>query len=184
LSLQCRLEQCTKEFLDAVESLQNNNNAKIILEFGLQTIIPDEMKVIGRINNIRKIERLLNEEIHPRKLWYEISIIYGLPLQTLDSFQTTIEWIQNRTLKPYATIRAFPLMILRGTGLDSVNIKEQFSLIEDANLANEVFLNEANIKQQNVDYKRQLSNIPHVISSNTFTRNDWIKMCKIAYSLT
>lgn len=148
LSLQCRLEMVTPEFLDALEGLN------IFLEFGLQTVVPDEYKAIGRPNNLRKAD-LVIRELHKRNIDFEISLIYGLPLQTLASFKESINWCQERGV---TQIRAWPLMLLRGTPLYEEKLRYGF--------------------KESVD-----QSIPIVIAGNSFTEDEHKEMAILAEGL-
>ncbi|MBL8695655.1 MAG: radical SAM protein [Planctomycetes bacterium] len=147
LSFQCRFESITEEFLDACSSLS------VCLEFGLQTIQEAEMKCIERTNNLPKVEqaiRWLNESRIP----FEVSLIYGLPQQTLSSFQASIDWCRDHGVPK---IRAYPLMLLRGTPIE--RNREVWSLVENDDP------------------------IPLVVSSSSFNRAEWEKMNEIARAL-
>lgn len=76
LSLQCRFELVTPEFLARCRSLD------VCLEFGLQTIHPSEWKVIQRGNELGRIEAAI-AALHAAEIDFEVSLIYGLPEQTL-----------------------------------------------------------------------------------------------------
>jgi radical SAM superfamily enzyme YgiQ (UPF0313 family) len=150
LCLQVRFELITEEFLSLCSQLN------IHLEFGLQTAIKEEYVIIERPNNLKQIEKsilLLNRY----KQSFEVSLIYGLPMQTVNSFQESISFL---TSKGITNIKAFPLMLLEGTDLK--NKKDEFGL-----------------KEGHIDD----SGIPHVIASNTFTRNEWEIMHSIANNL-
>jgi radical SAM superfamily enzyme YgiQ (UPF0313 family) len=148
ISFQCKAERVTGEFLDAVESL--NTYAKTTLEFGLQTIHKKEARAILRSNQINKIKEVFLETKR-RNINTEISIIYGLPNQTLESFRQTILFCNECGIK---AIRAFPLLLLRGTIL--YNRKEELALKESNDL------------------------IPCVVESPSFTYSHWREMEKIA----
>lgn len=105
LSLQCRAELVDDEFLDALQGLN------VCLEFGLQTIHPDESSAIARPNNLPKIESVF-AKVRARGIPFEVSVIFGLPMQTLASFKRTVHWCLRQQVP---TIKAFPLMLLRGT---------------------------------------------------------------------
>ncbi len=145
LALQCRFESVKDEFLDALEGLN------VVLEFGLQTAIAEEGKAIGRPNNLIMAERVITK-LKARNIPFEVSLIYGLPKQTLASFRESLSWCWSQQVP---VIRAWPLMILRGTPLDKQ--REEFGLIESEDQA-----------------------IPHVIASNSFTHNDYRKMEALA----
>ncbi len=148
LSLQCRLEMVTPEFLDALEGLN------VFLEFGLQTVVPDEYKAIGRPNNLRKADYVIRE-LHKRNIDFEISLIYGLPLQTLESFKESINWCQEREVKK---IKAWPLMLLRGTPLYEEKMRYAFKESDD-------------------------QSIPVVIASDSFTEEEYKEMAILAEGL-
>lgn len=145
LALQCRFESVKDEFIDALEGLN------VVLEFGLQTTIWEEGIAIERPNRLDIAERVI-EKLKARNIPFEVSLIYGLPKQTLASFRQSLSWCWNQQVP---TIRAWPLMILRGTALDKQ--REKFGLIESENEA-----------------------IPHVIASNSFTHADYRKMEALA----
>lgn len=145
LALQCRFESVKDEFIDALEGLN------VVLEFGLQTTIWEEGIAIERPNRLDIAERVI-KKLKARNIPFEVSLIYGLPKQTLASFRQSLSWCWNQQVP---TIRAWPLMILRGTALDKQ--REKFGLIESENEA-----------------------IPHVIASNSFTHADYRKMEALA----
>ncbi|MGH1336871.1 MAG: B12-binding domain-containing radical SAM protein [Aureispira sp.] len=154
VSVQARFEtiQGNKgdKFLDLCEKLNFN------LEFGLQTAIEEESVIINRKNNPDKIRKVM-KKLKERQINYEISLIYGLPLQTVSSFEASIDFSINHGCKG---LTAFPLMLLKGTEL--YQQKEKFSLIE----------------QKIGDY-----NIPVVTQSNTYSKKDWYTMKSIAENL-
>ena len=95
--------------------------------------------------------------MNQRKISYEVSLIYGLPNQTVDSFKRSIDFLLNQGCRE---ITAWPLMLLKGTPL--FYEKNKWGLREEII----------------GDF-----NIPVVTSSSSFDRNDWLKMQKIAHSL-
>jgi len=147
ISLQCRAELVTDEFLELARCLN------VTLEYGLQTIHEDEGVAIKRINNIMKVESALRIT-RLLGIKHEVSVIFGLPNQTLQSFRQTVEWCLNREVQ---VIKAFPLMLLKGTEL--------------AQCANYWKLEESDTP------------IPWVKSSETFTKQDWRKMNAISSAL-
>jgi radical SAM superfamily enzyme YgiQ (UPF0313 family) len=151
-SLQTRLELLDDEnhFLNEI------SKGNYILECGLQTMIEEESKLIDRKNNLDKIKVGLKQLVN-RNIKHEISLIYGLPNQTLDSFKYSIDKLNKLGIN---NIVAFPLMLLAGTKMFSqkAEFKIQEEIIGDFN-------------------------IPVVTSSNSFTKNDWLKMNKIAEQL-
>ena len=138
------------EFLNLIEKTNSH------LEFGLQTIIPEEYKIIERKNDIKTINTQL-DILKSRGISYETSLIYGLPNQTVDSFKESIDYIKS---KGNAKVTAWPLMLLKGTPL--FQEKEKWNLKEEV-------LNDFDI--------------PVVTSSNSFNKDDWFKMKEMADSL-
>ena len=147
-SLQCRFEFVTDAFLDAVAPLNTT------LEFGMQTANRAEALAVGRPNNMGKVEAVI-ENLNCRRIPYEVSLIYGLPLQTLDSFRGSVRWLLQRGVP---CIRAWPLMLLRGTTLYDQKAKWEYS--------------------ESVDQP-----IPIVVESSTFSRAEHAEMARIADKL-
>lgn len=147
LSLQSRFELIDDTFLDACTDLD------VRLEFGLQTIHPPEMRAVRRMNKLQDAERVI-VELHRRGMPFEVSLIYGLPEQTLASFAASVRWCEERGVP---VVRAFPLMLLRGTGLDQD--RARWGLVESDDV------------------------VPVVIRSDTFTEPDWREMRSIAQAL-
>ena len=145
--MQCRFELVRPEFLDACTGLS------VCLEFGLQTIHDEEATAIGRPNDLRMVTETI-VELHRREIPFEVSLIFGLPNQTLRSFRETVDFCLKQRVP---TIKAFPLMLLRGTALDRDRVR--WGLIESD------------------------EPIPAVIQSNSFNRTDWDQMMAIAKAL-
>ncbi len=118
LSLQCRFEYVNDAFLDALGGLD------VELEFGLQTIHEVEGKAVQRPNNMRKVEEVVHQ-LRARGIYFEVSLIYGLPHQTLASFEESVAWCVEREVP---RVRAWPLMLLRGTELHRQ--RTQLELVE------------------------------------------------------
>jgi len=147
LSLQARFELLDDAFLDACAGLD------CVLEFGLQTVQPDEMAAIGRINKLDRVEAAI-AALHRRGQPFEVSLIYGLPNQTLDSFRATVAWCRERGVP---VIRAFPLMLLRGTELSRQ--RRRWGLVQSDDP------------------------VPVVVESHSFRRQDWQQMAALAAEL-
>lgn len=150
LSLQVRFERITNEFLDLCSQLN------VHLEFGLQTANVDESKIIERANSMNKVGKMI-DLVNKWQQSFEVSLIYGLPTQTVKSFQYSIDYLRIRGVE---VIKAFPLMLLEGTKL--AEEKQKY-----------------NITEAIVDD----SGIPHVVACNSFTRDEWNKMHMIANNL-
>ena len=162
LALQCRFEMVKDEFLERVVQL-NAQGAKPVLEFGLQTVISREAKEIQRPNRIKKVEEVISK-LKNHNILFEVSLIFGLPLQTLESFKESVNFCLSRKVP---VVRAWPLMILRGTPLDTDGVRKAHQLREKSISASE-------------EIDRVQVNIPHVVESSTFTYNDWLQMAKVA----
>lgn len=147
LSLQCRFEMVNDVFLDAVSMLD------AVPEFGLQTIHDDEAQAVGRPNHMKKVEKVMSG-LNARHIPYEVSLIYGLPLQTPGRFQASIDWLQERGAPK---IRAWPLMLLRGTAL--YYQRDRWGYVESDD------------------------RIPIVIESSSFSCDDHVEMKRIAEGL-
>lgn len=168
LALQTRIEMINTEFMNKIEKL-NEQGARIILECGIQTVINEEMKIIRRLNNLKKIEQI-SRCLRQRNIEFEVSLIFGLPSQTLDSFKRSVEFCIEK-IRPNK-IDAWPLMILRGTEL--YDKKKLYGLKEE--LVSESF-------DFDLPKERMFVGIPHVTSSISFRRSEWQEMLKISKSL-
>ncbi len=147
LSLQCHFSTLDEAFLNACEGLD------VRLEFGLQTVQEREAKAVQRVNDLKKVHEGFRQ-LHARRLAFEVSIIFGLPEQTLESFRQTVDFC---LLQRVPVLKAFPLMLLRGTALERE--RERWGLVEND------------------------EPIPSVIRSHTFNEQDWWRMAAIAEAL-
>lgn len=154
ITLQSRFENIRSEqgaaFLDLCEQ------GAFHLEFGLQTTDHEVSKHIDRANRMDLVDAALDQLV-ARGIPFEVSLIYGLPGQTLESFQRSIDHLQS---KGCTDIKAWPLMLLPGTKLHDQ--REQWGMREEA-------LGEFNI--------------PVVTESNAFTRKEWERMDQLAKDL-
>ena len=148
LSLQCRFELVDTRFLDALEGLE------VELEFGLQTIHPDEARAVGRPNRMDRVAEVADQLLE-RSIPFEVSLIYGLPLQTLERFRASVTWCRDRGVP---RVRAWPLMLLRGTPLHAE--RHRWGFVESVG-----------------------DRIPVVVESHTFTREEHAEMERIAADL-
>jgi radical SAM superfamily enzyme YgiQ (UPF0313 family) len=150
ISIQVRFEQIKGE--EGEKFIDLCSKVNIVLELGIQSLIEKEWDIINRrndINNIEKVIRTLNK----KKIKYETSLIYGLPEQSLSTFQKTISHLQSMGCEK---IKKYPLMLLKGTKL--YNEKEKWGLKE------RIFED----------------NIPIVVESNSFSEEEWNKMKQTA----
>ena len=100
-----------------------------------------------------------------RKIACEISLIFALPEQTVESFQDSIDFCKSYQV---SVILAYPLRLHRGTPLHAN--KSKLGLVESTD-------EDAEIMNLGEDH------IGHVVASPSFTKDDWIKMAKIAEGL-
>ncbi|WP_338281599.1 B12-binding domain-containing radical SAM protein [Corallococcus caeni] len=147
LSLQCHFSTLDDEFLDACEGLA------VRLEFGLQTIHEKEARAVERVNHLEKVVEGVRK-LHARGIPFEVSIIFGLPEQTLESFRQTVDFCLRRQVP---VLKAFPLMLLRGTQLERE--RARWGLEEND------------------------APIPSVIRSHTFNEQEWSRMEALAEAL-
>lgn len=149
LSLQCHSDAMRdpERFLRACAGLD------VHLEFGLQTIHQSEMRAVDRRQSVERFGGLI-DLLHRERRSFEVSLIYGLPEQTLESFRETVHWCLRRRVP---IIKAFPLVLLRGTKLAAE--RERWGMREDG------------------------ATIPAVVESHSFTRDDWRTMAAIAEGL-
>ena len=170
MSLQCRLERVNAAFLDQVQSLSEATGAEVVLRFGVQTLDPAELVPIERIKNANPhslAKKVLDKLaiVQQRKSNHKVKLIFGLPLQTVESFQRTIEKIQDIT---EGSLIALPLMLLRGTPL--YYQKDELGLVEGTNIAHPIL-------------ERIQKYIPHLVSTPSMTHEDWRIMANIAAAL-
>ena len=147
LSFQCRAEMTDDEFIDLASQLN------VRLEFGLQTIHKEEGRAVNRVNNMKKVDSVMSNVLK-KDIECEVSLIFGLPCQTFESFCETVDWCLERSVP---TIKAFPLMLLRGTEIEQK--RDTWRLIESG------------------------GSMPVVLQSDTFSYDDWVKMAQISEAL-
>ncbi len=148
LSLQCRFELTRVPFLDALQGLDAR------LEFGLQTIHADEARAVRRPNHMETVANVIST-LNERGIPYEVSLIYGLPFQTLERFRASVDWCLSRGVP---RVRAWPLMLLRGTSLEAQ--RRDWGYVESSD-----------------------SRIPVVVESRWFSREDHAEMGRLAATL-
>jgi radical SAM superfamily enzyme YgiQ (UPF0313 family) len=147
LSLQCRAELVNDAFLDAAAALN------VVLEFGLQTIHTIEGKAVSRQNQIDKVDKAL-AGVRARNITHEVSLIFGLPCQTLASFRASVAWCLERRVP---VIKAFPLVLLRGTATE--RDRAMWGLRDSG------------------------GSMPLVIASDTFDEAAWAEMARLSEAL-
>ena len=108
VSLQIRPETLTDEYLDIAESMPN-----LVFETGVQSLDEKVMREINR-GGFGTKEKVLEKlkEVAKRGIRTEITLIYGLPYQTAESFRNDVNSLRT---SGFSKITAFPLQIYRGT---------------------------------------------------------------------
>lgn len=168
LELQIRPEKITVPFLDAVARLGKDH---VTLEMGIQSVVPKELGEIQRIpgsdptRTQAKVEEKL-KLVESYGLTSEISLIFGLPHQTVASFRGSVEWCKKAL--PSARIRGFPLMLLRGTKLEED--KDVLGLVQETAVRHLVT-------------ERVQDFIPHVVQTPVMSRAEWEEMADVALML-
>ena len=151
ITFQARFETLKPKFLHFCSMHKD----RLHLEFGLQTIHKNEMMVIGRINNINKIQESLRQ-LNQLNIDYEVSIIYAIPGQTISSFIDTIEFLRREGCQ---NIKAYPLQVPRNSELERKKIEYKLTFNEDK------------------------FHVASVDSSSSFTKEERFEMDCIAFSL-
>lgn len=110
VSLQIRPELLTNSFLE--EAAQNS---KLIFEIGVQSLQPSVLKTIQR-GGERTESQLLDKLDRCRNFGIatEATLIYGLPLQTFESFERDVDLLRRYGV---SKIEKFPLQVYPGTKL-------------------------------------------------------------------
>jgi radical SAM superfamily enzyme YgiQ (UPF0313 family) len=151
ITLQVRFEILDSKVGEKFLHLCKDNRDRINLEFGLQTIHESEMKAINRINDLGKIENVI-WKLNQYRIDYLISIIFGIPGQTVDSFDQTIEFIKKNGCTKYI---AFPLQIPKNSEL--CRKKDEYEIEEK---------------------EGESFSLSFVNKSYSFSKTDWESMCK------
>ena len=163
--MRCTARSINKSFLDAVERC----SAKVVLECGVQTAVPAELEVIGRMKggvDAHAVAQKVAEKlalVRERGIDFEISLIYGLPRQTLDSFRVSLDWAR---MTGASRVAAYPLMLLRGTEMH----RQRHAL----------GLREALVPRPASDDGRLQDFIPHVVETPTMTTEEWLRAGQLA----
>lgn len=137
-----------REFLDLC------SGGSIHLELGLQTVVPQEMTAIGRRNDMEAVRRVM-AALDAKRIRYEISLIYGIPGQTVSSFLESVNFVLRNGC---TTVKCFPLRIPKNSDM------ERFALLQGA-------------RQE--DPGKNYS-IAQVVSSFSFEAEDWKSMKAVA----
>jgi radical SAM superfamily enzyme YgiQ (UPF0313 family) len=112
---ECRLEFVTEAFLNKINQLKQAGIV-FIPEFGLQTAIKTESRAINRQNNLATIVQKANL-VKSKGISFKVSIIFGLPFQTVESFHETITFCRKLGIRD-EDLLIFQLAVYRGTALN------------------------------------------------------------------
>jgi len=156
VTIQVRFETIQSKLGEKFLKLCHEYREKLNLEFGLQTIHSKEMIKIDRDNNMANIKSIMHK-LAQLNIDYVVSIIYGIPGQTVDSFKETIEYIHQQKCK---RIKAFPLRLPNNSKLRA---QKQLKIKEKG-------LNDFPLK--------------YVSESYSFNEEEWREMGNIANNLT
>lgn len=162
ISLQCKGDSVTMEFVEAM-ALLGEGGANVVPEFGLQTIHKPEQLAIRRRDNLKKFYEVMRK-LSGCGIQFEISLIFGLPQQTVESFKESVDFSLELAANGKGIVRAFPLMLLRGTELDSRPTRCKWGLKES-------------FDESITGFKDSMR---YVIESNTFSYEEWLQMREIS----
>ncbi|MFZ5772369.1 MAG: B12-binding domain-containing radical SAM protein [Thermodesulfobacteriota bacterium] len=154
LSLQIRHEKINNN--KGFELIELCKSLNCIIEFGLQTINKKEMNVLGRQTNLDKTRHFI-KKLNQKNIPFEVSLIYGIPGQTLKSFKKSVTFLIDNGC---TNIKAYGLMLLEGTAL--WKMKNELRCFETC---------------------EGKYAIPYVTSSESFTREEWLEMKNFAETL-
>lgn len=136
-----------ERFLDLIAETDSQ------IELGIQTFDPSVNAVIKRRNDYAAIYKTI-DALRDRGIKFGISLIYGLPNQTLSSFKRDLDEVSRLGIKNAV---AYPLMFLPGTEMQKQHTGADYG------------------EEAIGEYK-----IPLVAYSPTFSRADWQQMHALA----
>jgi len=151
ITFQVRFEKIDSELGNRFLSICEKNRDRVSLEFGLQTIHVVEMKSINRVNNLDSVKRVMSK-LNQKEIDYSVSIIYGIPGQTIDSFDETINFIKDNGCVKFS---AFPLQIPKNSAIHRNKERNQVK-----------------------EHSGQSFSLSFVKESYSFTESDWEQMCE------
>src|SRR6478735_1169357 len=96
LSLQCRFEIVRPELVKVCEELRVRNGARVVLEFGVQTVVKEEGLAVGRIHNISKMIAAA-DMICSAGIELEVSLVRIRPCRLLVRASTFVKCGLGRT---------------------------------------------------------------------------------------
>ncbi|KNE56516.1 radical SAM domain-containing protein [Allomyces macrogynus ATCC 38327] len=167
IALQTRFEMLTPDFIRACTALRESGT-DLVLEFGVQTVVTAEARAVRRGNPRARIAHWARE-LHAARIPFEVSLIYGLPHQTVVSFRASLDWCRS-VLRP-TRLMAWPLMLLRGT--------ELHAQCRELGLVTRVTSPEM-LRAHGIPEGRVVADLPHVVASPSFTEVEWGEMARMA----
>jgi radical SAM superfamily enzyme len=113
------------------------------------------MKILNRENDISHVE-IVVKQLNDAGIKYSISIIFGIPYQTVESFRQTIEFIEKNNCTEFY---AYPLQLPKNS-----KMRER--------------IEELKIKE----FQGEHFSLGFVSECSSFNKSDWGNMCNIAES--
>jgi len=105
--IQSRLEHLNEAIIGRLSTMD------VLLECGVQTLDPNVQRIIKRGAGRGQVEAMLRL-LHQMGIRFETHLIFGLPLQTTNSFLGDLDLLLNYEPE---RLRVFPLLDLKGTEL-------------------------------------------------------------------
>lgn len=115
------LRKNMKQKLEAFKKINSH------LEFGLQCTNPKTLSEVNRKHDLSQIKEVIKKMVS-LNMSFEISLIYGLPYQTLTNFKDSVKFLIDLGVK---NIYGFPLQLYNGTKL--FNNKNEYGIITKPN---------------------------------------------------
>lgn len=113
ISFQMKFELFYNELCRDNELLNILSKLNVELEFGLQSISKSALNNIERTNNIEVVKSVI-EDLNYNKIKYEVSVIRGLPGETVESFSKLMKFLKESNCQKYVV---YPLTLLSNTKL-------------------------------------------------------------------
>jgi radical SAM superfamily enzyme YgiQ (UPF0313 family) len=155
LTFQCRflaMRSRTAELLDRFAALD------VELEFGIQTTDEHVGDAVARRSELKPAEKTIRE-LQRLGINFSVSLIYGLPEQTLASFKDSLRWCRDMGVP---TVRSYPLSLLVGT--DLWHRQKKLGLVEG--------------------FDERMGDVPVVIETPTMSRDDMLCAAEAARAST
>ena len=121
ISLQIRPECLDEDYLEIVSQMPN-----VILEIGVQSLDEKVMKAVKRGNREKVLQTL--SKVAELGIRTEITMIYGLPYQTAQSFETDLYYLDNLG---FENVNAFQLSIYNGTEMGNTYLDYGLKVKQD-----------------------------------------------------